>query len=393
MAPAAAVATLPSGRRRWIGRSFRIELYGFDNSVRCLTNAWSLADQPRSRQNPAMFDALRPLLFALDPETAHGLTLAALRTGLVPAARPDDPVLRTTLAGLDLPNPVGLAAGFDKNAAVPDAMLRLGFGFVEVGTVTPLAQAGNPRPRIFRLPAHSAVINRLGFNNSGLEAAALRLRARSGRPGVVGANIGANKDSDDRVADYVTGVRAAAPLASYLTVNISSPNTPGLRALQDRVALADLVAAVVAARGSIATPIFVKVAPDLSASEIDDIARVAIDGRIDGLIVSNTTLERGGVTSTEAGGLSGTPLFERSTAVLRAMRDATGGALPLIGVGGIGSGADAYAKLGAGASAVQLYTALVYHGPGLVGRIKRELADLLRRDGFASVAAAVGHAA
>ncbi|QXQ06663.1 quinone-dependent dihydroorotate dehydrogenase [Sphingosinicellaceae bacterium] len=340
-----------------------------------------------------MFDMLRPLLFALDPETAHGLTLAALRTGLVPSAGPDDPILRTRLAGLDLPNPVGLAAGFDKNAAVPDAMLRLGFGFVEVGTVTPVAQAGNPRPRIFRLPEQSAVINRLGFNNAGLEAAALRLRARSGRPGIVGANIGANKDSADRVADYVAGVRAAAPLASYLTVNISSPNTPGLRALQDRAALAELVAAVVAARGSIATPIFVKVAPDLSAAEIDDIARVAIDGRIDGLIVSNTTLERGGVTSTEAGGLSGTPLFERSTAVLRAMRDATGGALPLVGVGGIGSGADAYAKLGAGASAVQLYTALVYHGPRLVGRIKRELADLLHRDGFASVAAAVGHAA
>ena len=332
------------------------------------------------------------MLFALDAETAHSVTIAALRTGLLPAAKADDPILRTTLAGLDLPNPVGLAAGFDKNVEVPDAMLRLGFGFVEAGTVTPLAQAGNPRPRIFRLSNESAVINRLGFNNAGLEAAVLRLRARSGRPGIVGANIGANKDSDDRIADYIAGVRATAPLASYLTVNISSPNTPGLRALQDRGALADLVAAVVAARGGIATPIFVKVAPDLSATEIDDIARVAIDGRIDGLIVSNTTLAREGVNSAEAGGLSGTPLFERSTAVLRTMREATGGALPLIGVGGIGSGADAYAKLGAGASAVQLYTALIYQGPGLVGRIKRELAELLRRDGFASVAAAVGHA-
>ena len=340
-----------------------------------------------------MFSALRPLLFTLDPERAHALTLAGLRTGLLPAAAPDDPILRTTLAGLDLPNPVGLAAGFDKDVGVPDAMLRLGFGFVEAGTVTPRAQAGNPRPRIFRLPGQQAVINRLGFNNQGLEAALVRLRARSGRPGIVGVNLGANKDADDRIADYVTGVRAAASLASYLTVNISSPNTPGLRALQDRAALADLVAAVMAARGRIATPVFVKVAPDLMPGEIDDIARVAIDGGIDGLIVSNTTLSRDGVGSTEAGGLSGAPLFERSTAVLRAMRSATGAALPLIGVGGIGSGADAYAKLGAGASAVQLYTALIYHGPALVGRIKAELAALLRRDGFASVAAAVGHAA
>ncbi len=340
-----------------------------------------------------MFAALRPLLFTLDPERAHALTLAGLRTGLLPAAAPDDPILRTTLAGLELPNPVGLAAGFDKDAAVPDAMLRLGFGFVEAGTVTPRAQTGNPRPRVFRLPEQQAVINRLGFNNQGLEAALVRLKARHGRPGIVGVNLGANKDSDDRIADYVAGVRSAAPLASYLTVNISSPNTPGLRALQDRAALADLVAAVIAARGRIATPLFVKVAPDLTPAEIDDIARVAIDGGIDGLIVSNTTLSRDGVASTEAGGLSGAPLFERSTAVLRAMRTATGAALPLIGAGGVGSGEHAYAKLGAGASAVQLYTALIYQGPGLVGRIKAELADLLRRDGFASVAAAVGHAA
>lgn len=340
-----------------------------------------------------MFHALRPLLFALDPERAHGLTLAALRTGLVPAAAPDDPILRTTLAGLDLPNPVGLAAGFDKDAAVPDAMLRLGFGMVEIGTVTPRAQAGNPRPRIFRFPEQAAVINRLGFNNAGLEAALVRLQARRRRPGIVGVNLGANKDSPDRIADYVAGVRAAAPLASYLTVNISSPNTPGLRALQDRAALAELVAAVIEARGAIATPLFVKIAPDLDAGEIDDIARVAIDGRVDGLIVSNTTLARDGVPSNEAGGCSGRPLFERSTAVLRAVREATGGALPLIGVGGVASGEQAYAKLGAGASAVQLYTGLVFEGPGLIARIKAELAAMLRRDGFASVAAAVGHAA
>ncbi|TRW14670.1 quinone-dependent dihydroorotate dehydrogenase [Glacieibacterium frigidum] len=337
-----------------------------------------------------MFSALRPLLFKLDAETAHGLTIAALQGGLGPRAAADDPILRTAVAGLDLPNPIGLAAGFDKNAQVPDAMLRLGFGFVEVGTVTPVAQAGNPRPRIFRLPEVSGVINRLGFNNQGLEAAIVRLRARRPRPGVVGVNLGANKDSVDRAADYVTGVRAAAPLASYLTINISSPNTPGLRALQDAAALNDLIARVVAARGSIAVPLFVKVAPDLVAADIDDVARACIDGGIDGLIVSNTTLARDGVSSAEAGGLSGQPLFDRSTEVLRAFRTATGGTLPLIGVGGVGTGAQAYAKLRAGASAVQLYTALVFEGPGLVARIKTDLAALLRRDGFGSVAEAVG---
>ena len=337
-----------------------------------------------------MFATLRPLLFALDAETAHGLTIAALRAGLAPRGGADDPILRTTLCGLDLPNPLGLAAGFDKNAEVPDAMLRLGFGFVEIGTVTPLAQAGNPRPRIFRLPEVDGVINRLGFNNAGLEAAMMRMRARNARPGVVGVNLGANKDSVDRTADYVTGVRAAAALASYLTINISSPNTPGLRALQDGAALSDLIARVIEARGAIATPVFVKVAPDLTPLDIDAIARAALDGGIDGLIVSNTTLSRDNVASTEAGGLSGAPLFERSTAVLRDFRVATGAALPLIGAGGVGSGAQTYAKLRAGASAVQLYTALVYQGPGLVARIKTDLAALLRRDGFASVAAAVG---
>ena len=337
-----------------------------------------------------MFDVLRPLLFRLEPERAHALTLAALRTGLVPAAPADDPILACTVAGLALPNPIGLAAGFDKDAAVPDAMLRLGFGMVEVGTVTPYAQAGNPRPRVFRLAAEQAVINRLGFNNAGLEAALVRLRARRGRPGIVGVNVGANKDSADRIADYVAGVRAAAPLAGYLTVNISSPNTPGLRALQDAGALRELIAAVIESRGGIATPLFVKIAPDLSGSEIDAVARQAIDGGIDGLIVSNTTLARDGVDSREAGGLSGQPLFERSTAVLRSVRAATGGALPLIGVGGVGSGAQAYAKIAAGASAVQLYTVLVYQGPALVARIKAELAALLRRDGFASVAEAIG---
>ena len=336
---------------------------------------------------PAMFVTLRPLLFRLDPERAHNLTLAALELGLGPRAPADDPILATTLAGLALPNPLGLAAGFDKDARVPGAMLKLGFGFVEIGTVTPRPQAGNPRPRVFRLVAEHAVINRLGFNNGGVAAALDRLRAK--RPaGVVGVNIGANKDSADRVADYAFGAAAAAPLADYLTVNISSPNTPGLRGLQDPGELTALIAAVLAAAGT--TPVFVKVAPDLDAAAIDGIARVAVDGGIAGLIVSNTTLARPGVVSDEAGGLSGAPLFTPSTEILCAFARATGGHLPLIGVGGIASGADAYAKLRAGASAVQLYTGLVYHGPALAGRIKLELAALLRRDGHATVAAAVG---
>ena len=334
-----------------------------------------------------MFATIRPLLFRLDPERAHGLTLAALATGLGPTAPPDDPLLATTLAGLAVPNPLGLAAGFDKDARVPAAMLKLGFGFVEVGTVTPRPQAGNPKPRVFRLVAEQAVINRLGFNNGGVAAAVARLRAH--RPaGIVGVNIGANKDSADRVADYVLGAQAAAPLSDYLTVNVSSPNTPGLRGLQDPGELSALIAAVRDAAGT--TPVFVKVAPDLDAAAIDGIARVALDGGIAGLIVSNTTLARPGIASPETGGLSGAPLFAPSTEILRAFASATGKALPLIGVGGVASGAQAYAKLRAGAVAVQLYTGLVYHGPALIGRIKAELAALLRRDGFASVAAVVG---
>jgi dihydroorotate dehydrogenase len=340
-----------------------------------------------------MFRTLRPLIFALDPETAHGVTLAALRTGLVPAAPADDPILRTTVAGLDLPNPVGLAAGFDKDVMVPDAMLRLGFGFVECGSVTPRPQGGNPRPRLFRLADDAAVINRMGFNNLGLEHAVVRLKARAGRPGIIGINLGANKDADDRTADYVTGMRAAAALASYVTVNISSPNTPGLRALQDGAALTDLVARVVEARGRIAVPIFVKVAPDLESADFDTIARIAIDGGIDGLIVSNTTISRPLLRSADAGetgGLSGAPLAPLAMAALQGFAAATGGTLPLIAAGGIGSGAEAYARIRAGASAVQLYSALVYEGPGLVRRIKADLAALLRQDGFASVGEAVG---
>ncbi|KAB7644928.1 quinone-dependent dihydroorotate dehydrogenase [Polymorphobacter fuscus] len=340
-----------------------------------------------------MFHALRPLVFALDPERAHGLTLAALRSGLVPRAPADDPILATRVAGLALPNPVGLAAGFDKDVLVPDAMLRLGFGFVECGSVTPRPQDGNPRPRLFRLVDDAAVINRMGFNNLGLDHAVTRLTARRGRPGIVGINLGANKDSNDRTADYVAGVRAAGALASYVTVNISSPNTPGLRALQDGAALTDLVARVVAARGSLPVPLFVKVAPDLEPADFDTIARIALDGGVDGLIVSNTTISRPPLRSRdagEAGGLSGAPLAPLALAALQGFARATGGALPLIAAGGIASGADAYARIRAGASAVQLYSALVYEGPGLVQRIKADLAGLLRRDGFASVGDAVG---
>lgn len=340
-----------------------------------------------------MFRTVRPLVFALDPETAHGVTLAALRTGLMPQAPADDPILATRVAGLELPNPIGLAAGFDKDVMVPDAMLRLGFGLVECGSVTPRPQAGNPRPRLFRLAEDAAVINRLGFNNHGLEHAVVRLKARAGRAGVVGINLGANKDSDDRTGDYVTGIRAAAALASYVTVNISSPNTPGLRALQDGAALADLIARVVEARGSLAVPMFVKVAPDLENVDFTTISRAAIDGGVDGLIVANTTISRPILSSAhavETGGLSGAPLAALAMTALRGFAAATGGQLPLIAAGGIASGAEAYARIRAGASAVQLYSALVYDGPGLVRRMKQDLAALLRRDGFTNAAAAVG---
>jgi dihydroorotate dehydrogenase len=326
----------------------------------------------------------------LDPETAHGLTVRALRAGLGPHGRGrDDPILATSLAGLALPNPVGLAAGFDKNAEVHAPLLRAGFGWVECGTVTPRPQPGNPRPRLFRLPEDRAVINRLGFNNAGLEAFAANL---SGLSGVVGANLGANKDSEDRAADYVAGLRRLAGIPSYFTVNISSPNTPGLRALQSRDALDDLLGRLREARSG-ATPLFLKIAPDLSEPELRDIVESASAYGLEGLIISNTTLDRPedlrAVARGEAGGLSGAPLFERATRVLRTVAEMRGG-LALIGVGGISSGADAYAKIRAGASAVQLYTALVYAGPGLVARITAELAARLRADGFRSLAEAVG---
>lgn len=338
----------------------------------------------------ALYPLFRPLVFALDAERAHRLTMRAL--GAVPAGEPakEDPRLAIRVAGIDFPNPVGLAAGFDKDAEVYPQMLGFGFGFVEVGTVTPRPQAGNPRPRLFRLAEDRAVINRMGFNNKGFEAARARLQGR--RRGIVGVNIGANKNSADRIADYAEGAREMAPLADYLTVNISSPNTPGLRALQDKGALAELLAAVGEARSG-STPIFLKVAPDLEADEIDGIARAAIDSRVDALIVANTTVSRPPLRSKhrgEAGGLSGAPLKELALQRLKDFRAATGGALPLVAAGGIENGVDAYARIRAGASLVQLYTALVYQGPGVARAITGELRTLLNRDGFATLSDAVG---
>lgn len=339
----------------------------------------------------ALYPLVRPLVFALDAERAHRLTIRALKA--IPAGPPaaEDPHLAIRVAGLEFPNPVGLAAGFDKDAEAPAQMLGFGFGFVEVGTLTPLPQTGNPRPRLFRLAGDRAVINRMGFNNGGFAAAKARLRRRR-RGGLVGVNIGANKDSPDRVADYAAGVREMAPLADYLTVNVSSPNTPGLRALQDSAALAALLEAVMGARGE-APPVFLKVAPDLDPSGIDGVARAAIDAGVDALIVGNTTLSRPPLRSThrgEAGGLSGAPLKALALQRLKDFRSATGGALPLIAVGGIENGVDAYARIRAGASLVQLYTALVYQGPGVARAIIGELRALLSRDGFATLADSVG---
>jgi dihydroorotate dehydrogenase len=308
-------------------------------------------------------------------------------------ARADDAVLATTLWGRRFPNPLGIAAGFDKHAEAPDALLSLGFGSVEIGSVTPLPQPGNPRPRVFRLVEDEAVINRYGFNSDGIEAVARRLIARP-RQGIVGVNLGKNKETEDAATDYAKGAAALSRFADYLVVNVSSPNTPGLRALQGREALDALIARVQAAMPAPAPPLLVKIAPDMTPEDLADVAQVALARGLAGVIVSNTTITRPetlrGASRGETGGLSGKPLFELSTAALGAMWHLTQGKVTLIGVGGVSSGADAYAKIRAGASLVQLYTALVFHGPALIGRIKRELAELLRRDGFASVADAVG---
>ena len=334
------------------------------------------------------------MLFAFDAETAHGLSLAALKS-LPLAATRIDPALATSVAGIAFPGPLGAAPGYDKNGEVPDALLRLGFGFAEVGTVTLLAQAGNPRPRLFRLREDRAVINRMGFNNAGAEAMLARLKARTGRRGVIGVNIGANKDSPDRIADYAHLARIMAPVATYLAVNISSPNTPGLRALQDEGALAALLDAVLEARGGNGPPVFLKLAPDLEPRDIDAICRIAIDRRLGALIVSNTTITRPALRSRhadEAGGLSGEPLRDLAHQRLRDFRSASGGAIPLVGVGGIATAADAWARIRAGASLVQLYSAMVYEGPGLARRINAGLLQLMQRDGFSTIAEAVGSA-
>ena len=341
-----------------------------------------------------VFALIRPALFALDAEIAHGLSIAALKSVPLPRMR-IDPALRTTVAGISFPGPLGAAPGYDKNGEVPDALLRLGFGFAEVGTVTPLPQAGNPKPRLFRLAEDRAVINRMGFNNAGAEAMLARLEARRGHGGVVGVNIGANKDSSDRIADYAQLARVLAPHATYLTVNISSPNTPGLRALQDEGALAALLDAVLEARGEAGPPVFLKLAPDLEPADIDAICRIAIERRLAALIVANTTISRPPLRSrhaAETGGLSGEPLRELAHQRLRDFRSASGGAIPLVGVGGIATAEDAWARIRAGASLVQLYSAMVYAGPGLARRINAGLLELMKRDGFATIAEAVGSA-
>ncbi len=337
-----------------------------------------------------------PLLRFLDAETAHNMTIAALKGGFNPFTAPaGEPNLPVELFGLTFPNPVGIAAGFDKNADVPDAMLAMGFGFAEVGTVTPLPQDGNPQPRLFRLEQDRAVINRMGFNNEGHAAVKAKLAARAGRGGIVGVNIGANKSSNDRIADYTKGLEVLHEFASYMTINVSSPNTPGLRGLQSRGELEDLIGRLHETRSHLASevPLLLKIAPDLGEDEMDDIAAVCLDTGVDGLIISNTTISRPALRSKgadEQGGLSGDPLYELSTIVLAKIHQRTGGRLPLVGVGGIASGDSAWEKIRAGASLIQLYSSLIFEGPGLIIRIRRNLARKLAQHGYASVTAAAG---
>jgi len=339
------------------------------------------------------------LVKTLPPETAHRAALKALSLGLGPKHMCTHKCLKTEIAGLSLPNPIGLAAGFDKDAEVPDAMLAAGFGFVECGSVTPLPQAGNPKPRLFRLTEDRAVINRMGFNNKGLDNFARHLRARQKRPGIVGANLGANKDAKNRAADYITGLEALWGMADYFTINVSSPNTPGLRDLQGGDALEDLLGRISEARQNLtgdapSLPIFLKVAPDLDFAQIERITEQARTYGMSGIIVSNTTIARSDSLKSsckgETGGLSGAPLMRISTRILNEFYTASAGKIPLIGVGGIASGGDAYVKIRAGASAVQLYSALVYAGPSLAAEICDDLAARLKADGFTHVSEAVG---
>jgi dihydroorotate dehydrogenase len=338
-----------------------------------------------------LFDRFaRPLLHALDPEDAHGLAVRMLKFVPVPRARPDDPRLATRAFGLNFPNPIGMAAGFDKHAEVPDALLHLGFGFVEIGTVTPLPQTGNPRPRIFRLDADGGVINRLGFNSAGAEIVLKRLAARAAAGGIVGINIGANKDAPDRIVDYVTLIERFAPVASYVTVNVSSPNTPGLRSMQRASVLDELLARVVDARERVArsagpTPVLLKIAPDVSLSDLDDIVGLARSRRVDGMIVGNTTVARPATLrdtakAKESGGLSGRPLRPLADRMLAETFVRVEGVFPLIGAGGTDTGEAALAKIRTGASLVQIYSGLVFRGIGLLAEIKAALIAALDRD-------------
>jgi len=347
------------------------------------------------------FDAFSlPFLRWLDPEDAHRMAVQGLKLFPLARPRPDDPKLAVRAFGLNFPNPIGMAAGFDKNAEVPDALLRLGFGFVEAGTVTPKPQGGNPRPRLFRLERDEAVINRLGFNSDGAEAVLRRLARRAHLGGIVGVNVGANKDSADRTADYVKLIETFAPVASYFTVNVSSPNTPGLRNLQQANALDDLLARVIDARERVRknagdSPVLLKIAPDLSLAELDDVVQIARSRRVDGMVVGNTTLARPATLreqkrAREAGGLSGRPLFRLSTRMVAETYVRVEGAFPLVGVGGIDSGGAALTKIRAGASLIQLYSALIYKGLGLIEDIKNDLASTLLRTGRDQLAEIVG---
>ncbi len=340
-----------------------------------------------------MYPLISRFLTTLPPEFAHRLSTVGLKLNLGPRqSEPDPAILQTVLAGLDLPNPIGIAAGFDKNADVPDPLLAAGFGFVECGAVTPRAQAGKPRPRVFRLREDDAVINRMGFPNKGLDRFRARLAAREGRPGIVGVNLGANLDSEDRAGDYAICLESLRDLAQFFTVNVSSPNTPGLRNLQSRESLDDLFTRVNAVRGK--APVFLKIAPDITDNDVADLIGVVRDHAVDGLIVANTTIARPetlkSAHASEQGGLSGPPVFERSTELLRLFRKAAGPELAIFGVGGVSDADTAYAKIRAGANALQLYTALVYKGPGLVQEIKQGLVQRLQADGFSSISEAVG---
>jgi dihydroorotate dehydrogenase len=347
------------------------------------------------------FDAFSlPLLRWLDPEDAHRLAIQGLKLLPPMRPRPDDAKLAVRAFGLNFPNPVGMAAGFDKNAEAPDALLRLGFGFVEIGSVTPMPQSGNPRPRLFRLERDEGVINRMGFNNDGAEVVLRRLAARASHSGIVGVNVGANKDSPDRVADYVKLIETFAPLASYFTVNVSSPNTPGLRNLQQAAQLDDLLAKVIDARERVReksgdTPVLLKIAPDLGLAELDDVVHIARSRRVDGMIVANTTLARPShlretARAKEQGGLSGRPLLRLATRMMAETYVRAEGAFPLVGVGGIDSGGAALTRIRAGASLIQLYSPLIYKGLRLVDDIKNDLASTLLRTGRDSLSEIVG---